>query len=137
MVWLGVVLAIVLVAVAVVASRWSRALAEIERGLEALGEGRPARPVLARARGPVGRLARAFDASAPRLEERIGRLEQERQQLRAVLGGMTEGVIAIDARRRLLFANASARRLFGLDAASVGRLIPELIRSRQVQGAVE
>ena len=29
---------------------------------------------------------------------------------------MAEGVIAIDARRRLLFANASANRLFGLDA---------------------
>ena len=50
---------------------------------------------------------------------------------------MAEGVIAIDARRRLLFANASANRLFGLDAGSVGRLVPELIRSPQVQEAVE
>ncbi len=46
-------------------------------------------------------------------------------------------MIAIDARRRLLFANASANQLFGIDADSVGRLIPELIRSTQVQGAVE
>ena len=46
-------------------------------------------------------------------------------------------MIAVDPRRRLLFANASANRLFGLDAASVGRLVPELIRSPQVQEAVE
>jgi two-component system phosphate regulon sensor histidine kinase PhoR len=36
-----------------------------------------------------------------------------------------------------LFANASANQLFGLDATSVGRLVPELIRSPQVQDAVE
>ena len=36
-----------------------------------------------------------------------------------------------------LFANASAQRLFGLEEASAGRLVPELIRSPQVQEAVE
>src|SRR5262249_736527 len=68
---------------------------------------------------------------------RMALLETDRQQLRAVLSGMAEGVIAIDARRRLLFSNESANLLFGLDTYSVGRLIPELIRSPQVQGAVE
>src|SRR5262249_41483189 len=43
----------------------------------------------------------------------------------------------VDDRRRLLFANASANRLFGLDLSSVGRLVPELIRSPQVQEAIE
>jgi two-component system phosphate regulon sensor histidine kinase PhoR len=137
MVQLGVVIAIALAALAVVAYRWGGALAEIARGVAALGEGRSARPILTRVGGPVGRLARLFDTVAPKLEARIARLEQDRQQLRAVLSGMAEGVIAIDARRRLLFANASANRLFGLDGASVGRLVPELIRSPQVQGAVE
>jgi two-component system phosphate regulon sensor histidine kinase PhoR len=92
---------------------------------------------VARVGGRVGRLGRLLDGVAPQLEERIARLEQDRQQLRAVLSGMAEGVIAIDARRRLLFANASADQLFGLDATAVGRLLPELIRSPQVQGAVE
>jgi two-component system phosphate regulon sensor histidine kinase PhoR len=50
---------------------------------------------------------------------------------------MAEGVIAIDGRRRLLFANASADRLFGLGPGSVGRFVPELIRSPQVQEAFE
>jgi two-component system phosphate regulon sensor histidine kinase PhoR len=93
--------------------------------------------VQARVRGPVGTLSRKFNAIAPRLESRIARLEQDRQQLSAVLSGMSEGVIAIDARRRLLFANASADRLFGLVPTSVNRTVPELIRSPQVQGAVD
>ena len=85
----------------------------------------------------MGRLIRVFNAAAPEIQGRIDRLEQDRQQLRVVLGAMAEAVIAVDARRRLLFANTSADALFGLDASSVGRLVPELIRSPQVQQAVE
>ena len=122
---------------AVVAYRWSKAVGEVRRGISALAEGRPARPVLSQVSGPVGRLARVFDAVAPRLESRIAQLEQDRQQLSAVLSGMAEGVIAVDARRRLVFANASADRFFSLGPASVGRLVLELIRSPQVQQALE
>jgi len=114
-----------------------RALGQIREAVQALGEGRPMRPVQVEVTGPVGRLAGALDAVGPRLEERIAQLERDRQQLNAVLTGISEGVIAIDARRRLVFANAGADRLFGLDAGSVGRLVPELIRSPQIQDAVD
>jgi two-component system phosphate regulon sensor histidine kinase PhoR len=136
--WVGIAIAGVATAVvAVVAYRWSKALAEVSRGIAAIGEARPSRPTLIRVCGPIGRLARLFDAVAPQLEAKIARLERDRQQLRAVLSVMAEGVIAIDARRRLVFANESANQLFGLDHASVGRLVPELIRSPQIQEAVE
>ena len=50
---------------------------------------------------------------------------------------MSEAVIAIDPRRRLLFANESADRLFNLGLKAVGRMVPELIRSPQIQEAVD
>ena len=134
---LGALILGIVVGGAVVAYRWSRALSELRRAVLALGQGRPTRPLRAQVRGPVGKLAEVFGEVAPRLEARISQLEQDRQQLSAVLSGMAEGVIAIDARRRLLFANASADSLFGLGSESVGRLVPELIRSPQVQEAVE
>ena len=83
------------------------------------------------------RLIRTFNAATPEIQNRIDRLEEDRQQLRVVLGAMAEAVIAVDPRRRLIFANTSADALFGLDSTSVGRLVPELIRSPQVQNAVE
>jgi two-component system, OmpR family, phosphate regulon sensor histidine kinase PhoR len=110
---------------------------ELERGLVALGEGRPVRPTRASAPGVVGRLARRFDATIPAVQERGDRLGRDVEQLRVVLGGMAEGVIAIDSRRRLLFANQSADSLFGLGPRAVGRLVPELIRSPQFQEAVD
>ncbi len=133
----SVVVGILIAIAGVAAYRWSRAISELHRAISALGEGRLTRPVRSQVGGPVGRLARLFDEVAPRLEAKISQLEQDRQQLSAVLSGMSEGVIAIDTRRRLLFANASADNLFGLGAESVGRLVPEVIRSPQVQEAVE
>ena len=117
--------------------RWRSALAEVASGLEALGAREKVRPVFSMARGPVGRLVRAFNAAANEIEARTAGLDQDRQQLLVVLGAMAEAVIAVDLRRRLLFANASANRLFALDTTSVGRLVPELIRSPQVQDAVD
>ena len=117
--------------------RWRAALAEVASGLDALGAREKVHPVLTMAQGPVGGLVRAFNAAANEIEARTTGLDQDRQQLLVVLGAMAEAVIAVDLRRRLLFANASANRLFGLDSSSVGRLVPELIRSPQVQDAVE
>src|SRR4051794_16586494 len=120
----GVVILAALAALSgVTAYRWSKALGELRRRFAALGGGEAARPVMTRVGGPVGRLTRLFDEVAPRLQARVAQLEQDRQQLSAVLSGMAEGVIAIDGRRRLLFANASADRLFGLGPGSVSRLV--------------
>jgi two-component system phosphate regulon sensor histidine kinase PhoR len=117
--------------------RWMRLLSDVSGGLEALRRGRRAHVVRAARAWPIGRLVRAFNAAAADVSGRIDRLEQDRQQLIVVLEAMAEAVIAVDIRNRLLFANAGANRLFGLDPAFVGRLIPELIRSPQVQDAIE
>ena len=135
-----VIIAVAAAGAAVVAYlgwRWWVALAEVTRGLEALGTRVKRAPVLSAARGPVGRLVKTFNAAAAETEAVTARLDQDRQQLRVVLEAMDEAVIAVDPRRRLLFANASANRLFGLEEASAGRLVPELIRGPQVQDAVE
>jgi two-component system, OmpR family, phosphate regulon sensor histidine kinase PhoR len=121
----------------VLAWRWVRLLGEVAGGLEALRRGSRAHVVRAATSWPIGRLVRVFNAAAADVSGRIARLEQDRQQLIVVLEAMAEAVIAVDIRNRLLFANAGANRLFGLDPASVGRLIPELIRSPQVQDAIE
>ncbi len=124
-------------AIVLILGRWLAVVNALTRRLTEMEAGRHVRPVRTRSLGPVGRLARRFNEVAPTIESRIAKLERDGQQLRVVLGGMAEGVIAIDSRRRLLFANASADALFGLDARSVGRFLLELIRSPQLQEAVE
>ena len=121
----------------IVLVRGAAILTRVRIGLEALASGEPVRPTLSRAWGPIGLLARTFDATAARIDAERNELGRDNQRLLAVLSGMAEAVLAVDVRRRLLFANASADRLFGLGPGSVGRLIAELIRSPRVQEAVE
>jgi two-component system phosphate regulon sensor histidine kinase PhoR len=136
--WLAAGLgAFALLAWLVVAVRRRAALVEIVRAIESLDLRRPVRPVQPRIGGITGRLARAVNEVAPRLEAHLEQLEGDRQQLRAVLGGMAESVIAVDGRRRLVFANEAAVRLFNLAPGSVGRLVAEIIRSPELQHAVD
>ncbi len=138
----GLILAVVVALALAIAAGWAlarawAAAAEAERAFRSMLAGKPVRPPRTRTFGPPARMLRALDEAAPELEGRLARLERDVEQLRVVLGGMAEAVIAIDARRRLMFANASADRLFGLGIHAVGRLLPELIRSPQVQEAVD
>jgi two-component system phosphate regulon sensor histidine kinase PhoR len=138
MVWLwGALVTAVLAVLGLAGWRWGCAVSEVSRGLDMLGKGKRTRQILIHVWGPMGRLIRVFNTATPEIQARIDQLEEDRQQLRVVLGAMAEAVIAIDPRRRLIFANTSADALFGLDASSVGRLVPELIRSPHVQNAVE
>ena len=105
--------------------------------IEGLPRGRSFRPVITRGSGSAARLLRALNDTVPLLQSRIDSLEGDRQLLSAVLGSMQEAVLAVDSRRRLLFANPTANNLFDLGPESVGRLLAELVRSPQIQRAME
>ena len=82
-------------------------------------------------------LARATNAAAEALADRIARLEAERRQLAAILGGMVEGVVALDARQTVLFANDRAGELLGFSPTQmVERRFWEVVRHRRLQEIV-
>jgi two-component system, OmpR family, phosphate regulon sensor histidine kinase PhoR len=85
----------------------------------------------------VGDLARAFNAMSEQLAERFGRLEDDLRQVRAVLSGMVEGVVSLDAGQRILFANERAGRFLNFDPeTAVGRKFWEVVRHRRLQQIV-
>src|SRR5437016_2734869 len=83
-------------------TRTARAVAAVARRIIA---GQYGHEVIAYGSGDAAELAKSFNEMSVRLAEQFVALEQDRQQLRAILGGMIEGVVAIDAQQRLLFAN--------------------------------
>ncbi len=91
--------------------------------------------------GQIARSLRTVDVD--RLSK-LGDLQKSEARIRAlanrlstVLQSMKEGVVAVDANERILFANDVARRIMGLDTSNVeGRLICEAIRSPHVQETV-
>jgi len=64
-------------------------------------------------------------------------LAEERRRFQAVLESMVEGVLLLDAERRVTLFNPAASRLLGLPPEPLGRGLLELSRSPALHGLVE
>ena len=86
----------------------------------------------------LARLESRLEANRLEFLQQVEELKADRSQLTAVLGGMVEGVVAIDLDRRVLHLNAVAAKWFGRAApeSAVGRPIYELSRQPEISGAL-
>ena len=131
----GAALAALLLA-AYLSRRLARPIQEMMQAAEEIAGGRFGQQVHVSGGGEVARLARTFNRMSDRLADQIAQLEQDQQQLRAILGGMVEGVVALDAEQRILFANDRAAQLLDFAVAgyttegAVGRKLWDVVRQR-------
>lgn len=83
-------------------------------------------------------LANSFNDMSQRLSWQINRLESEREQLKAILGGMVEGVVAVGPGQRILFANEAAGTMLAFNPATAfGRAFWEVCRVPGLQAILE
>ncbi len=114
------------------------AVQELKRGAENLAAGSYGFKVYHRRTREGGDLVRAFNQMSEHLARQITLLEEDRQQLRMILSGMIEGVIALDADQHILFANERGLQLLGLPAQqTAGRKLWEVVRRRALHDVVE
>jgi two-component system phosphate regulon sensor histidine kinase PhoR len=136
----GAVLAI-LVAVVVgvfVSRRVTRPLRRMEDVARRMAEGDLAQAVPVTGTDEIAELGVALNRTAVALREKIERLGDEQAKVRTILDGMTEGVVALDDRGRLLLLNPSARVMFGAeDGVPEGRPFVEVIRQKGLLDLVE
>ncbi|HZU39286.1 MAG TPA: HAMP domain-containing protein, partial [Gemmataceae bacterium] len=113
-------------------------LQELTAGTELIARGAYGHRVYAGDSDEIGTLARTFNHMSERLSTQFAQIEEDRQQLRAILGGMVEGVIALDADQRIVFANARASKLLGQSGGlPAGRKLWEVVRHRGLQEVVQ
>jgi two-component system phosphate regulon sensor histidine kinase PhoR len=118
--------------------RMTEPVRELTEAARRVGQGEEPPRVSLDAVGEVAELGQTFNRMSDRLNDRIARLEQDRQQLRTILSGMVEGVVALDAEQRILFVNDRATSLLELKAhSSVGRRLWEVVRHRALLDAVQ
>jgi two-component system phosphate regulon sensor histidine kinase PhoR len=87
--------------------------------------------------GQLTKMADTFNRASEELTTRLVKLEEDRQQMRTILSGMVEGVVALDAEQRILYVNDRATSLLELPTpAPVGRPLWEVLRHRSLLDAV-
>ncbi|MEZ6139685.1 MAG: ATP-binding protein [Zavarzinella sp.] len=113
------------------------AFSDLKAGALQLAEGNYQYRVLGGPWSEARQLATTFNLMSDQIEVQFKTLENDRKQLRTLLGGMIEGVIAIDQEQRIQFANGAAGRMLEFDPiGTVDRLIWEVVRIPALATAV-
>jgi two-component system, OmpR family, phosphate regulon sensor histidine kinase PhoR len=118
--------------------RFAQPLQELTDGANKIAAGDYGHKVYLDRKDEFSQLADAFNYMSGQLTVQFAQLDEDRQQLRAVLSGMVEGVIAIDGEQNILFANERAGQMwdFGTRSAA-GRKLWEVVRQRDVLELVQ
>jgi two-component system, OmpR family, phosphate regulon sensor histidine kinase PhoR len=120
------------------ARRFARPLDELTLGARRLAEGDFGHKIRVSGGREHSTLAETFNSMSGRLASMFDLIEHDREQLRAILSGMVEGVIAIDDDQRMLFANDRAGALLGFESSAVvGSRLNELTCQQGFREIVE
>jgi two-component system phosphate regulon sensor histidine kinase PhoR len=104
-------------------------LAELARAARALLRGDPNPRMPQPNSAELGAVADSLLQLGEELQRRVERTSKEGAQLRAMLAGMGEGVVAVDEHDRVVFSNRAAARLLALEAElPLGQRLWELVR---------
>ena len=91
-------------------------------------------------RDEIGVVAAVLDDTARQLGAQLAALTREQAHIRAILTGMIEGVILVDAGGRLVLTNPAARSMLRMSGEAEGLHYMELVRqpdvARQLAGAL-
>jgi two-component system phosphate regulon sensor histidine kinase PhoR len=97
-----------------VARRVTQPVVEMQSVARAMSEGDFRARAAVRSPDEIGRLGRALNRMAQRLQERLEDVEHERAKVGAILDGMVEGVIGVDGHDQILLLNERARAMLSL-----------------------
>ncbi len=134
----GLLAALIALAIGLfVTRRITAPLASMTVAAEAISRGEYQHRVGGGPRDEIGTLASAFNRMAVQLERRMETITEDRSKLLTILGGMVEGVVAVDREQAIVHLNAAAGRILGVaPEKSVGRPIWEVTRVREVSEAI-
>jgi two-component system phosphate regulon sensor histidine kinase PhoR len=118
--------------------RITRPLQDLEDGARRFAQGDLAHTLPVPDSREIGGLAEALNQMARQLDEKIRTVTDQALERQAVLSGMIEGVIALDAQERILTLNIAATRLLGINPDAVqGRKLFEVVRNAGLLRLVE
>jgi two-component system phosphate regulon sensor histidine kinase PhoR len=82
-----------------------------------------------------GILSRTLASLGAQLEAKLGELTEERDRLSAILAGMAEGVLVVDAAGEVVLANPAAETILG--PSLVGKRLAEAVTSSALRAVIE
>jgi two-component system phosphate regulon sensor histidine kinase PhoR len=110
-----------------------RPLREMRRAAVSIAGGDLGSRLSARSIDELGGISTAINQMAEQIRERIDETTHEKEQLQAVLNGMVEGVLVVDAAGRVLLVNDRLCEFYRTPNAVEGRSVLEVVRDAEVE----
>ena len=121
-----------------VARRVSRPLQAVTEAAGDLAAGDYSRRAPVSSNDEIGDLGRSFNEMAAQLEAEVATIRRDQRELRAILRGMVEGVVAVDTQERVVLMNEAACEILGIEEERAAkRPIWETIRIPPVLAALQ
>jgi two-component system phosphate regulon sensor histidine kinase PhoR len=116
--------------------RITRPLREMSEVAAGVARGDFSRRISAPQTAELAALATALNDMSRQLESRLTELRAEKAELSAILAGMSEGVLVVDADGKIRLANDALRRHFQLGDEAIGKTVLEVFRHVALQELV-
>jgi two-component system phosphate regulon sensor histidine kinase PhoR len=126
---LGVALAVALLGTWLASAMLSRRLRAIAAVAERYRQGDFSQPARDYGGDEIGVVANTLDSTARALGSQLSDMARERAHTTAILSGMIEGVVLVDAAGRLVMTNPAVRSMLRLPEPAEGRHYLEAVRN--------
>ncbi len=134
-IWAGAIVAVCAAVLSLLISRQiSEPITRMKRIAQLFARGQLDMRVPDAGAAELDELARALNEMATQLQDRILTITRQRNEVKAILSSLGEGVLAVDSRGRIVSVNKAAAQLLGIDPiAAQGRSIEEVVRNVGLQ----
>ena len=117
----------------VIASRLTQPLERVARAVDSIAEGQDPPRIGMQGNDEISGLSRSFDRMASEVSKRLSTILRDRNKLTAILGGMVEGIVAVNKEEHVIHVNAVAGRFLNVYPAGViDQPLEEVIRIREI-----
>lgn len=129
---IGAVVALLATALAVLIGRyWTSGIRELTAAARRIGRGDLTVSVANAGSAEIGLLASTMEEMRKNLIELTREIRRREAQAQAVLGGIVEGVYAVDKKRRIRYLNRQAEELLGVSAEhALGRFCGDVLKPK-------
>ncbi len=134
-VWAGLIVALCAAFLSLLISRQiSQPITRMKRIAQLFAQGQLNIRVPDAGAAELDELAKALNEMATQLQDRIVTITRQRNEVKAILSSLVEGVLAVDSRGRIVSVNKAAAQLLNIDPVHAqGRNVEEVIRNVGLQ----
>ena len=117
--------------------RITKSIEEITAFSREVTTGHLGRRLFLKEKGEIGELAKNINDMAHEMKARLKQSEEERHKVEAILRNLSDGLMLVDTRGRILLCNEAVRKLFAIETEIEGSTVAESLRNAELMEVID